>query len=510
MFVILLFLFNSPAKVHAAADTSVFDESIRLYQAGQYQESAALLKTLILQEPQKSLYWFNYANAQFMMKNYERALKAFDRVIQMQSTFVAPARLYRIKTLRQMGLHDQALTEATTLSSDLNSELSLSFQSEQEKLERLSEQEELALADFQEKKYEQAENRLHQSESDGLSTQGRLLLALTSIRQKKFYQSEILLNQLSQSPRMTIEEKNTIAELLRKSRQHESEVSPYILGVDISTGYFTNVYGDGKSLNATATTFTRANLGLGYHFNQGAEFSQKLLLNLIYENPEKAPDLLTTTQNAQFLLSYQANGFETSAAPYFQSQAINNVSSTRKTGSAFKNAYSSDFFELGIDYEIYDVKSLSTEYNYLTGTSSQVKPYLGFWSHSFFAQLSWIQGQDGAQDLIFTDGSKLPITQVYQGPSLRSLWKLSDLSSVSFGVTYLQHDFKNLSSPLLKKRKDQELTGYFKKSYLFFEHFTVYGQLDITSNTSTFGSADVRDKNYDAYTFSLGLTMDAF
>lgn len=506
----ILILFSLTAKVHAAVEPSVFDESIRLYQAGEYQESAALLKTLILHEPQKSLYWFNYANAQFMMKSYERALKAFDRVIQMQSTFVAPARLYRIKTLRQMGLHDQALLEATSLSSDLNSELSLSFQSEQEKLERLNDQEELALVEFQEKKYEQAENRLRQNESDGLSTQGRLLLALTYIRQKKFYQSETLLNQLSQSARMTAEEKNTIAELLRKSRQRESDGSPYILGVDLSTGYFTNVYGDGKSINPTATTFTRANLGLGYHFNQGAEFSQKVLVNLSYENPKNAPDLLTTTQNAQFALMYQSNGFETSAAPSIQSQVINSVSSTRKIGAAFKNAYSSDFFELGIDYDIYDVKSLSTEYNYLAGTSSQVKPYLGFWSNSFFAQLSWIQGQDGAQDLIFTDGSRLPITQVFQGPSLRSLWKLSDQSSVSFGVTYLQHDFKNLSLPSPKKRKDQEFTGYFKKSYLFLEHFSVYGQFDITSNTSTFGSNDVRDKNYDAYTFSIGLTLDAF
>ena len=116
---LVFFLLAMPAPLVAAQVTSDPDEAFRwaieLFEARQYPQSRRILESLTKTHPTRALYWFNLANSNYMLGDYEEALEAYRKVIALESPLALSARLYIGKTYRKSEAYASAVRELKTL-----------------------------------------------------------------------------------------------------------------------------------------------------------------------------------------------------------------------------------------------------------------------------------------------------------------------------------------------------------------------------------------------------------
>jgi tetratricopeptide (TPR) repeat protein len=502
----------SPRLSYAAqTEEAAFNASMSLYKNGKFEESSKILSDLVKQNPQKSLYWFNLGNCAYMDKKYDRAVKAYKKVIAINSNLVSAAMLYEAKSLAKLNLTDDATALLEELI-DLNPPPGILKEAQKDlsDLDKQQDTEDSALSLFQNGEYQETENLLKQKKESELSASGKLLLALTYIRQNKMYEAERTLKAVLKSPQLSDDDKMTATDLLAKVRRNEAENYPYWLFVDLSYGYTSNAFLDGKSAAAVSSALTRATLGFGYHYNQGQSLSEKLGYILNYESPQKAPELQTVSHTVQAPIIFEKSGFESSLTPYLQYQVWNSTPASTKLGGTFRLSYLTSTYDFGLDLDAASQSSNNSTYNYLSGNSRSARPYFGFWGSAVYLQFYWLSGYDGTQDIVYSDDSLLPLEQNYQGPGLKLIWRISSSATMISNLSYLSRHYTNPALPEDKKRDDSEVGLSLKYNYNVTTKFSVYAMEEFTTNSSTLGESDVRDKNYNVSITSVGLTWDAF
>lgn len=506
-FIFLLNVSFAEFSYSADGEAVLFAKSMELYQRGDFAGSSKVLVSLVRQNPQKFLYWFNLGNCAYMSRNYESAIKYYRRAMVLKSPLLPAVKLYLAKSLRQGGNYEEANQILNELSA---SHLPPGIAREVAADLSLLDLEGQALAAYQEMNFAESESRLRQKPEAELSPSARLLLALSLSRQNKMNEAEVLLKKLWAEKVLTVEDRSTVQELLKKVRYREFGYKPYWLALDVSYGAGNNIYIDGRSVDPVASSLTRAFLGAGYHFDQEKMWSEKIGYFLAYENPQAAPELQTLTHALQASLLYRTMNISASLTPYLQLQSWASSNVSNKAGLAWKNAFVGETFEGGLDLDTASQSAMNDSVRYLSGPSSFLRPYVGWWGKTLYAQVYWLTGFDGIQDIVYSDGARLPLTHTYQGPGFHLVWKPEDRWTGILNLSLLQRSYQNISLPAGSARKDQERDISLRVSYAVKPKLWAYTQAEYTTNESTLGETDVRDKNFNITVISLGLNWEVF
>jgi hypothetical protein len=196
--------------------------------------------------------------------------------------------------------------------------------------------------------------------------------------------------------------------------------------------------------------------------------------------------------------------------PYLQRVDWNSTLAAQKVGALLKLTYTQDPWDFTFEVDHSEQKSLNADYSYLQGPATSFRPVVGWWDRNIYAQAYWVLGSDGAADIVYSDGSLLPLSHSYQGPGLKLVWRPSDEWAAIWTYSSLQKNYSNSALPGSKIRKDTETGSSLKVLYSFTPRFSVYGLGEWTSNASTLGADDVRDKNYQVLVWTGGLSWDVF
>lgn len=517
-FILLSFCFAISISQNCRADDAViknadeqFRESTRLFLQKEYMQSALLLRRLILADRKKSIYWFNFANCLYMLKRYPAAIKYFDHVIKLNAQFTVIAKINKAKSLVALGKSDEAVL---ILENVLNERAPASLHKlatvERENIQEVFAIEEDALLKFQQGDLESAESILRSVKEELLSNDALILLSMTLLKQNRKKEAEKFLFSQVGTRAVDPGQREAIVGLLKSARRAESFETPYWLNFDVATGMTDNVYVDGSSLSLQPSSLTNVAASGGYQFLK----NQKLSYSLGYAFTSESPQVADSPQFANHTLSgavrFEDQKFLFTVTPILQLQSWNNSPALKKSGLSATAVYQGSDAEYGTEVSFYDKAVIDPDYNYLEGGEFLLRPFYGFWTENFYAQIAMPVGSDLSRDIQYADASVLPLNQNYLGLNLKSVWSIDQKNILQSGLSVMKRNFKNPAQPSGKERVDQELAVMLKYSYYILPKFFIYATIDIVSNQSTLGSGDVRDKNYKTNTLSVGLNWDVF
>lgn len=504
----ILLLFARVA-IAQKAESSRFNESLRLIQGGQLAEASGLLKALVVANPKKNLYWFNLGTVEAMRGNHEYAIRVFGRVILTKSPLAPVAQLYTAKSLRALGRESEATTILNELiRQDLPSGIKAEIAKELDG-GSMAEIEQQALTAYQAGDIQKAGDLLSKYSLESLSLDAILLLSVVNVERGQPDRAREVLEHALKSPSLSSERRVLATDLLKRLSRR-LEAPPYWTSLDASVGSTSNAFADGRSTSGVASPLFRTSISAGYHFlrNESVSFKTGYVLN--YEEPFAARELRTMSQTVQVPILYERDEVRASVSPYVQWQTWAGLSVSDKAGISVKGSMTTEKFDAGVDTDFSTMKSLSSSYSYLQGSFYSIKPYFGSWGENLYFQFFYLLGSDGTQDIVYSDSSRLPLQHTYQGPGLKLIWRPMESSALFLNATSVQKTFRSTSLPALKDRSDRELSVSLKYSQSLNPKLSIYGIGEWTNNSSTLGQADVRDKNYENLIFMAGASWDVF
>jgi len=512
IFINVLFLFFAEVGFSVENEASLFAKSIELYQRQDFAGSSSVLETLLKKNPANSLYWFNLGNCSYMTQRYENAAKYYRKNISLNSPLAPAAKLYLAKSLAQLGKRNEAIEILQKLKEERpKAGLLQEVDAELVALSESQDNADQALSYYQAARYDEAEALLKRKPSNERSSSEKLLLALVLIKQRKTSEAEVLLKNLSRDRGLSEEDKATVKSLLNSpSLVRSPGGGSSWLSLDLSYGFTNNAYLDGRSVEPLSSSINRFYLAGGHHFNQANVWSEKVNYFLSYENPAAAPELQTLTHTLEAGLFYVSAPLSSNLVPYVQSQSWDGQQVSTKLGLSSKNNYDLGIWDFGLDLEYATQAAASDSVSYLSGPSHAIRPYFGWRAAAVYAQVYWLEGAEGIQDIVYSDGSRLPLNQNYRGPGGRVFWNVRANSVVVFHLNSLRRTYRNVTLPEGKKRNDTETNVSLKYSYYMSPKVSVYGLVELSSNASSLETTDVRDKNYDNSSFTFGFNWDVF
>lgn len=483
-------------SVFAASNEEVLLKSaLQAYQSNDLNQCVKGFYSLTQIQPQKGLYWFNLGNCLFLGGQPAKASSAYEKVIKLQSPLAPAAMLYQARAQAKLGNKDKARELLVDLQ---NKKLPPGLRSE------------LALECYEQGLYAETENQLEQIPPP-LDGKAQMLLALSLMKQNKNAEAEKALKSLSAATDLSVTDRTSARDLLLSLKTPAAIEKTYGLFLDVAYGTTSNAYLEGRSFEPVSSPLLRASLGAHYRYYQSSAWSQKISYVLDYENPTSAPELNTQTHTVQIPVAYFQQLKEFTVTPYLAAQLWDGSMAYQKTGAHIRAAFSpATGWGGGCDLDLSSQKGANESLSYLSGSSYAVRPFVGLTQGAWSLQLSWLIGSDGTQDIVYSDGSRLPLQHTYQGPGLRAAWRATAASSLALQVLSLERSYKNNSLPEDKHRQDQEINASLKYTYGFSRGWAAYGLVEYNPNKSTLGSDDVRDKNYDYTNALAGIAWDVF
>ncbi|MBL7669749.1 MAG: hypothetical protein JNM39_04630 [Bdellovibrionaceae bacterium] len=495
-------------------DDPRFKESLVAYSRKDFSKAIQLLLTLVSENPKKSIYWFNLANSQFMSKQYPAAIASFDEVIKLKAKFVDISFVYKAKALKKMGLHDEAKLELVKAKStpNISGATKSLLKTEQAALEEISDVELESLALYQTSQWRESEEKLKTLDLENLSKNGRILLALALLKQKKNSEAEQFIQSrtpASKHPSWTTGQTNELMrELLKKARQKDITLERRWVFLDLSYGQTSNVYFEGKSGSQISSPVIRSAIGAGYHFNSGSKESQKIGYTFNLEDPKEAPELATYSHTLQTSAHLDDPLRSLSASLYFSSQALSYSLASERLGTNLKAIYTLGETETILSADLSKLEPKQESLSYLGGHSFSLRAAYGVWKPTSYGQVSLTLGQEQIGDLTSADGSILPMRKDTYGVGVSGVWNFSPKTSVIAGLSLTQHKYKNDEVPDSKKRMDDDTNIFVKVTHSVKPTFLLYITGEQKNNRSSLGANDVWDKNYDVTTISMGVSWD--
>lgn len=501
IFVIIFILFPMAPCQASQGESALLKSAMQFYSSGNYPSCARSFLRLARYNPTKALYWFNLGNCLFMAGSYNQARLAYGKVIKLKSPLSPAAMLYQGKALKKMGRGEEAkkILEGLVL---LNPPEGILAEARQEL-------ESTALVLYQQGKYAEAEAQIRaEPERHGTSS---LLLGMVLMKQNKNAEAEEALKAAALSPDLSAADRGVAKGLLLQLKAPSVAEKAYWVFLDGAYGSTSNAYLEGRSYSPVSSPLFRVSAGGGYRVFQSRTWTQKISYIFDYEDPTQAPELKTQTHSLQLPSVFNIGLYEFGFVPYLQEQLWDGSPVTQKTGALFRNTFLfSSSFNGGCDIEVFSQKALREETSYLAGSSYSARPFTGFSKGAWIAQIYWLLGSDGTQDIIYSDGSRLPLQNTYQGPGAKVSWRATTDFSLLFQMVYLERSYKNNSLPEDKVRKDHELNSSLKLVYSMTKNWVAYAMAEYNPNKSTLGDSDVRDKNYDNFNMLAGVGGDLF
>lgn len=480
-----------------------------LYNAKDYRGCMKYFGDLVRDEKQNALYWFNYGNCAYMAGKYAKAFKAHRHVVLMNSKLSPAARLYAAKSLAALG-QNRWSTRVLQRLLELNPPPGIAQAATEDlkSLNKVSEVEQSALDLYRAGNYADAEKKLAEVSPDSLSVDGRMLLGIVQLKERKGMESESTLRGLLIIP-ITPERRTLAQDLIADARRGEFGLHRYWLYVDGSAGWTSNAFIDGRSITPVSSPIWRTTLATGYHLLQGQPLKINLGYIMNYEDPTNAPELKTLTNSLEAPMISRWQGYEFTFTPFFQDIVWDGMEVGQRTGASMRISTMKDEYEVGGEFEDDSLRSTNGGFGYFHGNSYYVKPYIALWGKVTYYQAYWIFGEDGTNDIVYPDQTVLPLTQDYHGPAVRVVWH-DQVSSIFATLAYLIRNFKDPALPENKLRLDDEFDATVKYNRNIRPGLSAYGLFEYVHNDSTLGPTDVRDKNFEVYTLTTGIAWDVF
>lgn len=495
LFLILVCLSLSHLQAWAAPNEgALFKTAMQAYQQNDFNTCVKDFTALLRLQPKKGLYWFNIGNCFFMAGDHAQAVASYDKVVQLRSPLASAAKLYKAKALLKMNQTEGSRKLLAELQSEsLPAGLRADF----------------ALELYQQEMYAQAERQVKQMPQP-LDSKTQLLLGMILMKENKNSEAEKVLKNAAAAADLPEADKASARDLAATLKASDTSTRTYSLFLDLAAGTTNNAYLEGRSYAPVSSPLMRAGIGASYRFYQSPSWQQKVSYLFDYENPTNAPELNTQNHSLQVPLVYQNRLFEFGLVPFTQVEIWNGTFAAQKTGVLVRTATLGSASGGGFDLEVFSQRGTSDTYSYLTGSSYSVRPFFSYGAGIWTLQVYWLLGSDGTQDIVYSDGSRLPLQHNYQGPGLRGLWRLTSSSSLLAQMLYLERNYKNNALPEDKHRQDHELNASLKYVYGLSQGWVAYLLAEYNPNKSTLGSDDVRDKNYDNTNLLAGFGWDVF
>jgi tetratricopeptide (TPR) repeat protein len=513
---ILSFFLNATAFAQTSTTTNTtlsaderFQLSVKKNLEKKYFESAVILKRLIYENPNKSIYWFNFANNLYMLRRYKAALKYYEKVISLNTKFVTPARLYKIKTLMALGLLDEAESYINSYINEKPKASTLQIlQIEQQRAQFVRTTLQTAYEAYKENNFQQVDLILMQLEPKTISVEGAILQSLSYYKQQKYKETRQSLLSAKKNLALTPNQQEAIEGLLLKTQIKLQDRSEYDYFAKVEMGHNSNIFSDGNSVESQASSLIRAEAALNFLLINKKSVSLYLGYNLFYENPTEVSELQSLYHTLDSNINYETDLFDIKARPYFQMQNWSSRNEIQKIGLDSSLVRVTKVFNYGLNLNLSSKKALSTDYSYLSGNDYSLSPYVGYLIDRWYSEFFISAGADVVGDITYADGAVLPLKHNFYGLGFKLNYEINENQYVLSQVTYSVKNFSSLTQPTQEKRIDQQLGVNAQYFAYILPKLKFNVTLEYVNNRSTLGSSEVRDKNYNINYLGVGLTWE--
>lgn len=495
------------SDVETQSPELLFESSVKKTLEKKYYESALILKQLIKKNPEKSIYWFNFSNNLFMLGRYKAALKYYDKVISLNTKFVDAAKLYKIKTIMAMGL----LSEAEVLIQKYLAELPKPTQifllkAEQDRVAYVRVVSQKILESYKAENYNQVQNLAQQLEPNTISYEAKILQILSLYKLEKYNEARAQALLVKKYFHLNENKKDMVNELLLKTAVKISKEKEINYFAKFESGYSDNIFIDGESVESLTSAIVRAEAYASYLVYESQFWNLKLGYNLFYEYPLEAKELQTLYHNFDLNWMYEQKSFSFNVKPQFQIQNWNNKNEIQKASLEVTADKAQGSTSYGLSLVGSAKKALTASYDYLSGTDYTLSPFVGLLTESAYSEVYLMLGKDGVGDIHYADGSSLPLANNFYGMGVKLNYEVEEQHVFLAQISYINRNFENKAQPSQEKRIDQQIGASLQYAYNFLPSLKFNVTLENVRNKSTLGATEVRDKNYNANYYSIGIT----
>jgi tetratricopeptide (TPR) repeat protein len=507
--ILVIFLLLSCFSAFADVDEGL-SEALASFKQGEYESSRDQFKQMLASSPKNAIYWFNLGHVYLKLNKPKVALKCYRQVIKLKSPLAPVATYYEAKSLNEAGYIQKARVKLKeVLNNPTVPENVKDFADELlYELTDIDEISDAALAAYDNNNFLRAEALLTSVSRDQLNEEELLLLLMTYTKLNKLEEFQSIKRDFFRLPSVSTANRVLVQELEKRFSQPLITRKPFTLFLDMSVGHNSNVYVDGDSVDPLASREKKIFAGGSYQW----AMSQKQFLRLLYtynrNTYDEAPDLglYGHSLRATYLKAETDGTLE--FTPYYSTQ---NWSGTYVSNRYGINTLISSYFKSGERGLILDASrrvALVESYDYLNSFSGSARAYLNWWTSSLIFELSANAGYDGTKNIEYGDGSILPLTHLFFGPSTRLIYKFTPSLHFTALASYYFRNYTSASMPNDKQRNDREIYYSTRLAFYFIPSSSVYLQLEGFFNQSTLNENDVRDKNYHINISSVGITWD--
>lgn len=493
---------------------SVVDEGLNSaldsFKKSEFDSSKEQFKDLLRNNPKNAIYWFNLGHVYLKMNKPKVALKCYRQVIKLNSPLSPAASYYEAKSLNEAGYIIKARKKLKeVLNNPAVPENIKDFADDMlYQLTDIEEISEAALDAYDANNFKRTEALLTSVPRNKLNEEELLLLLLVYTKLNNLEEFQKIKRDLFRLPSISNANRVLVQDLEKRFREPLITKKPFTLFLDMSVGHNSNVYVDGDSVDPLTSREKKIFTGGSYQWMLG----QREFLRVLYTYNRTTYDEVSTlglyghSLRATYLKAENDGTFE--FTPYYSTQNWSGAYVSNKYGinTLFSTYIKSG--EMGLILDASKRFALVESYDYLNSFAGSARAYVNWWSNSMIFELSGIAGYDGTKNIEYGDGSILPLTHLYYGPSARFIYKITPSLHLTTMGAYYFRNYTTASMPNDKQRADQEMSYSARLAFYFIPSTSIYLQTEGYFNKSTLGENDVRDKNYHINISSAGITWD--
>lgn len=503
---LLIGLLNSS---YAKTTQSLTSSALNFFKKGNFVESKKDWVAIIKQDPKNGLAWFNLGHTFYKLNDLQKAVKCYQRVEALNSPLAPAARYYQAQILSKLNKPSAAKVKLAELLTSSNlppniKKLALKLQAELVPQNR----EEKALEAYQSGNFTKAREILKGIPEKSLSEHGKVLLMLTLTRLNQRNEFNRLKRSFFKDPRISKENKQIIRELEREFPESPSQRRALNLSLDVSAGRNSNVYADGNSVEALKAAEYRAFIAAGYLWLLSGFNNLRTTYSFFGNTFSTAPELNAYTHSLRTSYFFSDNKFTLEIGPYFQLQNWAGTFVSNRIGSSMLLSRTFTSSEIGFLADYSKRNSTEDEFSYLEGSLASTRLYISHWAQKWYFEVFASIGKDDTQDIVYSDGGRLPLSHNFYGPGGRFIYRMHESLHFSGQGSYLFRDYDSKAIPGPQARNDQEASMALRLTYYFAPGLSAYLLYENLDNQSTLGPQDVRDKNYRVQTQFIGLAWD--
>jgi tetratricopeptide (TPR) repeat protein len=506
---ISLILKSTSAHCQDVRKNPQFQQALQQFRDSKYDESVLILEGLVYINPRAALYWFNLANAHFMLGNYPRAIAGYSKVIELKSPLSMAARLYIAKCHRKTAKFDLAYEIIKKLKDErFPNALGEEYVLERETLGQ--DLLEIGLEYYENEKIDQAINFLSKSldlEFDPATSiiYGFALMKANKLEMAKDQFKTIVSDKSDTSASLQSDASYFLNQIERGIWEQEK---PYWLYLEIAGGYDSNVFSDGGSESLTSKPVINFDLGTGARIFSKGDWGLRGAYNFSWQEFIDLSYLRLINNTVRAALFFDTSNWLIQLEPVFTHELLDFESFRFRIGGSLLVQKNIGDFKIGTNYEFYKILSSTTTYSYLDGNSHYSSIYCQYWGQTYMVGPYFIIYKESSGALPLSTGT-LPLENLSYGPGIRIKISPEPLWKILFGTSFLVRNYSGLTSPDNLERNEKYWTTTIKFTRAINKDFEFFVQSDLRFNWSTIGSSSIDDKNYKALTVFGGLTWNA-